>query len=42
MLNNVKISYLAASYNHVHNILRLSDILPNVSFTISEMMRDYY
>ena len=42
MLNNIKRSYLAASYNHVHNILRLSDILPNVSFTISEMMRDYY
>ena len=37
---SVKRSYLAASYNHGHNILRLSDIFPNGFFIISEMMRD--
>ena len=30
------------SYNYFHNILRLFDALPNVPFTTSEMMRDYY
>ena len=29
-------------YNHFHDILRLSDVLPNFPFTTSEMMRDYY
>ena len=28
--------------NQFHNILRLFDVLPNFSFTISETMRDYY
>ena len=41
MLKNVKRLYLAAIYNHGHNILRFSDILPNVSFTLSEIKRDY-
>ena len=30
------------AYNHFHNILRLSDVLPNFPFTKSETMRDYY
>ena len=29
-------------YNHFHNFLRLSDVLPNFPFTPSETMRDYY
>ena len=29
-------------YNHLHNILRLFDVLPNFHFTTSETMRDYY
>ena len=28
--------------NHFHNILRLFDVLPNFSFTKSEIMCDYY
>ena len=30
------------TYNHFHNILRLSDVLPTFPFTTSETMRDYY
>ena len=30
------------SYNHLHNILRIFDVLPNFPFTTSEPMRDYY
>ena len=30
------------SYNHVHNILRLFDVLPNALFSLSETIRDYY
>ena len=30
------------SCNHFHNILRLFDVLPDFSFTTSEMMGDYY
>ena len=30
------------SCNHFHNILRLFDVLPDFSFTTSEMMCDYY
>ena len=30
------------NYNHVHNILRLFDLLPNFPFTTSETMGDYY
>ena len=29
-------------YNHFHNILRLSDVLPNFPFTASETMCNYY
>ena len=29
-------------YNHLHNILRVFDVLPNFHFTTSETMRDYY
>ena len=29
-------------YGHFHNILRLSDVLPNFPFTTSETIRDYY
>ena len=28
--------------NHLNNILRLFDVLPNFLFSTSEMMRDYY
>ena len=31
----------AVVYNHVHNILRYFDILPNYLFTTSEKMREY-
>ena len=34
--------FSAWSYNHFHNILRLFDSLPNLPFTTSETMRDYY
>ena len=30
------------NHNHFHNILRLFDALPNLPFTASETMRDYY
>ena len=30
------------SYNQFHNILRLFDVLPNLPFTTSETMGDYY
>ena len=30
------------SFNHAHNILRLSAVLPNLPFTTSEMKRDFY
>ena len=30
------------TYNRAHNFLELVAILPNVSFTASEMKRDYY
>ena len=30
------------TYNRTHNILELEDVLPNVSFTVSETERDYY
>ena len=35
-------SAIAETYNRGHNILELADILPNVSFTKSEMDRDCY
>ena len=28
--------------NHFHNLLRLFDVLPNLPFTASETMGDYY
>ena len=31
-----------STYNHFHNILRLTNVLPNFLFTTSETMRDYY
>ena len=36
------VSVISETYNHVHNILELADILPNVFFTTSETERDYY
>ena len=33
-------SAITETYNRGHNILELVDILPNVSFTKSEMERD--
>ena len=35
-------SAISESYNRAHNILKLVDVLPNVSFTTSEMKSDYY
>ena len=35
-------SAISETYNRGHDILELVDILPNVSFTASEMERDYY
>ena len=37
---NEHVLYL--SYNQFQNILRHFDVLPNFSFTTSEMMGDYY
>ena len=37
-----KVKLLFLDYNHFHNILRLFDVLPNISFTASETMGDYY
>ena len=30
-----------SNYNHGHNIIRISDVLPNFPFTTSEMEPDY-
>ena len=35
-------SAISETWNCAHNTLRLSDILPNVYFTVSETERDYY
>ena len=35
-------SAISETYNRAHNILELMDILPNVSFTTSEMDPNYY
>ena len=35
-------SAISETYNRAHNILELMDILPNFSFTTSEMDPDYY
>ena len=35
-------SAISEIYNHAHNISKLSDVLPNVSFTTSETECDYY
>ena len=35
-------SAISETYNRVHNILELVNVFPNVSFTTSEMERDYY
>ena len=35
-------SAIFGTYNRVHNILELVDILPNVSLTTSETERDYH
>ena len=35
-------NFSKCSHNHFHNILRLFDVLPNFSFTTSEMMPNYY
>ena len=34
-------SAISEIYNRIHNILELEDVLSNVSFTASEMERDY-
>ena len=40
MKQSVKI--LNYDYNHFHNILRLFDVLPNLTYTTSKTMGDYY
>ena len=35
-------SAISENYNRAHNILEVLEILPNVSFTASEVKRDYY
>ena len=35
-------SAISETYNCIHNILELEDILPNVSFPASETERGYY
>ena len=35
-------SAISETYNRVHNILELVDILPNVSLTTNETECDYY
>ena len=35
-------SAISGTCNRAHNILELTDILPNVSFTTSKTERDYY
>ena len=35
-------SVISETYNRTHNSLELADILPNASFTTSEMECDYY
>ena len=46
-LAEMKFDHLAkdevrASYNQFHNILRLFNVLPNLPFTTSETMCNYY
>ena len=38
----IPMSVISETYNRAHNILELVDILLNVSFTASEMKRDFY
>ena len=35
-------SDISETYNRAHNILKIIDFFPNVSFTTSETERDYY
>ena len=42
MLSDIQRPEFTDTYNHFHNILRVSDVLPNFSFTASETMSDYY
>ena len=35
-------SVISETYNRAHNIFEIVDILPSVSFTISETERDHY
>ena len=42
VVNSSTFLLLFTIYNHFHNILKLFDVLPNLRFTVSEIMRDYY
>ena len=42
MQNMVCLFCPVITYNQLHNILGLFDVLPNFLFTTSETMRDYY
>ena len=35
------VGVISETYNHAHNILKLVDILPNISFSTSETKHDY-
>ena len=35
-------SAISETYNRTHNVLELHDVFTNLSFTVSEMERDYY
>ena len=42
ILNVLSELSIHCTYNHLHNILRLSDVLTNFPFIAIETMRDYY
>ena len=39
---NTLLTVWLATYNQVHNILRLANVLPNFPFTASKTIGDYY
>ena len=40
--SNNALAFNFQTHNQFHNILRLFDVLPNLPFTISETMGNYY
>ena len=41
-VNSLPCNFSQITYNHFQNILKLFQVLPNLPFTKSEMMRNYY